>query len=225
MNLRKSRYSVYSILWFLESKLVCSFCVFRWFSKFFFNLLVLCCRLSMLRWSNIQQLFFLFLTEQVQLLEKTQAASAADQKIHNLEAKVAEQKTLIVKLEEDILKVLFACLTCCCYKVLGKFEDFIMIYVPYDRVVSDLHLLWSGIRTFTWSSACQAIRWLGLTRFSRVRHARCKRPPPNVTTHTHARARVHTDVYVYTSLCALACALFCALERFFFYYPGASKLY
>uniref|UniRef100_A0A7I4CSF0 Protein CASP n=1 Tax=Physcomitrium patens TaxID=3218 RepID=A0A7I4CSF0_PHYPA len=40
----------------------------------------------------------------VQLLEKTQAASAADQKIHNLEAKVAEQKTLIVKLEEDILK-------------------------------------------------------------------------------------------------------------------------
>lgn len=40
----------------------------------------------------------------VQLLEKTQEAAAAEQMVNQLEAKVAEQKTLIVKLEEDILK-------------------------------------------------------------------------------------------------------------------------
>jgi homeobox protein cut-like len=42
----------------------------------------------------------------VQLSERTEAASAAEEKVKELEAKVAEQKILIVKLEEDILKVL-----------------------------------------------------------------------------------------------------------------------
>lgn len=40
----------------------------------------------------------------VQLLEKTQTASDAEQKVKDLEAKVVEQKALIVKLEDDILK-------------------------------------------------------------------------------------------------------------------------
>lgn len=42
----------------------------------------------------------------MQLSERTEAASAAEEKVKELEAKVAEQKILIVKLEEDILKVL-----------------------------------------------------------------------------------------------------------------------
>jgi hypothetical protein len=44
-------------------------------------------------------------------LEKTQTASDAEQKVKDLEAKVVEQKALIVKLEDDILKVLRFCLS------------------------------------------------------------------------------------------------------------------
>lgn len=39
--------------------------------------------------------------------ERTEAALAADANVRELEAKVAQQKALIVKLEEDILKVRF----------------------------------------------------------------------------------------------------------------------
>lgn len=46
-----------------------------------------------------------FIWLQVQLSERIIAATAAEENLRELEAKVKEQKTLIVKLEEDILKV------------------------------------------------------------------------------------------------------------------------